>query len=530
MKRWTILVFLACAAVLSFSLPVEDEPEDGELDSEDEDEYYGEDYWGQGNSPNSHGEDEIQVEDGEQQSVEPELEEIKRHDFEMSSGTYITDAAGSVIVKDLGQRFVLSAMRQEGKLGEGFPDVEIKDLNFTLQGSTVILRFDGKGQKVKGATRVSDFVFDIAAAKVGKVYRVVVATEYGVLCLNARATRPLWLKTLQNQPSRVSIGSDGKVAALVGNEVFLIDQNGELMGTKKVKKDWVTDVAIASGEGHPDLVYVSGFAKVQSDIGMVQCAFLYAFDFKLKMQWKNWDWGAAVINKYFSDTRIMRMTVGANGDLYALGQTFGGKSVFRWGAKDINTLGNLFESDKYSMLFEDRDTPVLYVARMKADSGDIITAQTIATVKDDGKGDLNSFETSWGFKSVGDIAVLSDGSVYIAAVASDAIHGRSSKTINGEPIGRYIGPEASLLVLSPDLRTREAWTVFAVEPDPDAEKLHSAPLKLAAAEGAFAITTSVHKGKMFLTKDAMHSEPPFTPCSWLGVGPTLNLDEAPKAK
>ena len=39
-------------------------------------------------------------------------------------------------------------MRQEGKLFDGYPDMEIKDLNFTLQGSSVILRFDGSGKKV----------------------------------------------------------------------------------------------------------------------------------------------------------------------------------------------------------------------------------------------------------------------------------------------------------------------------------------------------------------------------------------------
>jgi hypothetical protein len=83
---------------------------------------------------------------------------------------------------------------------------------------------------------------------------------------------------------------------------------------------------------------LSGAVRGASN-AILQVAYLYAFDFDFKLKWKNWDWGSAVVNKQFGDTRAVRLKLGPNGNLYVLGQAMGGKTIFRWGPRDVNTLG-----------------------------------------------------------------------------------------------------------------------------------------------------------------------------------------------
>lgn len=517
MRRNTPVSWLLAVCFAVLVMGEAEQREEGELEDEGEDEYYGSDFWGEGQADQGvyverSGEAANADTEPPEQDAHGEIDKPLRTDLTLDVGTYITESAGSVVVRDLNQVFVLATMRREGTISDSLKGVQVKDLNLTFQGSSMIVRFDKTGRSVKGATVVADFIFDIDAIKVGKSYRVVVATELGVICLNARANRPLWLHGMNKQPSRVKIAPDGSVVALSGNEVILISAEGKEIKRKSIKKDWVMDVAISTEHKS---VYVCGFGKVSTDMGMVQVAFLYAFDLDLKMKWKNWDWPGSVVQRQYADTRALRLKIGPDGNLYVLGQATGGKNIFRWGPRDVNTLGNLFETDRFTQSFDVTDAGMAYVARLDAGTGDILIAQTILAIEDDGKGKVSQFETSWGFKAIGDVAISSSGHVYIGGVINAGLPDHALLKVDGKHVGSpKQGPDAVMLVLSPDFDQREIWTSFATEGVDRSSQVRS----ITVSEGVWVFNAAVHRGGMITTDGAIAKEPPFSPSSYLAVG------------
>ena len=145
----------------------------------------------------------------------------------------------------------------------------------------------------------------------------------------------------------------------------------------------------------------------------------------------------------------------------------------------MRPVGNLFETDRFTQSFDVSDAATAYVARLDGGTGEILIAQTILAIDEDGKGRVKQvslpatlaretckidgttatpvisatpatarhtnhsagtchcvqFETSWGFKAIGDIAISSSGHVYVGGVVSAGLHGHSQLTVNGKRVG-----------------------------------------------------------------------------------------------
>jgi hypothetical protein len=193
-------------------------------------------------------------------------------------------------------------------------------------------------------------------------------------------------------------------------------------------------------------------------------AFLWSFSYEAKLQWKNWDWPSYVMDKLHADTRLARVIVGDDGFVYVLGQSHGWQSVFRWGAKDLNRLGNIVEYDKFTTAGDVMTTPLLYFARLNSTDGEVVAAQLVKTV-DPSSNEVRPLQSMVGVSVVGSLALDEHRRLIIGAVATGEVHLRDALTVNSQQLGAYTAPEAVVLVTSSDLQGRHLWTTFSAPSD-----------------------------------------------------------------
>ena len=286
-----------------------------------------------------------------------------------------------------------------------------------------------------------------------KAERFVIDGSGGVAVLDPENAKPEWRaeNPTARGASRVAIANDGSVVALSGKSIVVYSPTGREIARTTLKRSYVTDVEISSETG---LVYVVGFDNKRNR-NPVQVAYLELRDLKsLDFKRRVWGYAAKDVARDMADTRLYRVAIGRNGQLYVLGESAGGNTIFRWNGIDLKT-SKLVKSDLYNDPWSLKAAHILYYAQLDPRSGDVLRGQFAIPRLVSKKNLGNSFRAK-----DGDLAVDEAGNVYLVGASACCIpNGRLLKIAGQTPGARYAGG-AALLIVTPDFRERRLWTTF----------------------------------------------------------------------
>lgn len=282
---------------------------------------------------------------------------------------------------------------------------------------------------------------------IGTQDEIALAGDAGLLRLSADLHTVRWSKTTLGAAKRVAVAADGGVAALFGKTLRVFDAQGNERFNRAFGDAEVNDVAIdANG------VYVTGFA--QRDGGpcsQLQVAWVRAYGFDNVQRWRAWDWThaeAAAGNSSCADTRGMRIAFGRDGGLYFAGESAGGNTIYRYQSDNLATSANNVKTDQFNDAYNTASNHISYVAQLDTANGRVLKGSLLLSRLGDGKGN-----------TIRPRAVSADeqGRVYVAGVSACCIQQRSALSYRGATMAAYAGGDPFVLVLSPDLRTRQLW-------------------------------------------------------------------------
>jgi hypothetical protein len=322
---------------------------------------------------------------------------------------------------------------------------------------------------------------DAVAAPDGGVW---VVTRDAALRFDGASSEPvaeLPLGDREGGTRRIDVGADGTLAVLAHHTILLADDAGHPRGELSLRRSYVEDVAVSTAAG---LVYAVGFDN-QHNGAPVQVPYLVAHGLDdLEQRWKVWGHDPSTLDDDMADSRLYRVVVGGNGDLYVAGEVAGGNTVFRWNGRDLET-PTLVTYDPYNHATNTGSEHKGYVARLDAATGEVQRGLMIIARRSDGRGNT--------FRPRG-LAVDEDGVTYVTGRSAARFAGRDLNHVDGEPVGEYAGGDPSLLVLAPDFGDRLRWTTFVR--DGAAGSLRS--VALSSARVALGVTAD--KGQLFLTE------------------------------
>lgn len=309
----------------------------------------------------------------------------------------------------------------------------------------LVLRLDSNGRRVLSATRIGGSVEDL---EVGATGEIAVCGNFGIALLEPSAGALRW-NTAPAVGRRCAIGSDGVVAALVGDSALAYGSDGATLGRWTVGGSAQNDIAV---DGQRRQVIVTGYIQIS---GNLQIPFIRAYDYNGVLRWKSYDFPAGTPNLGSADSRGERIAIGRDGKLYFAGSINGGTgaSVFTRDPKDANKSAGdrTVVTDKYTNPFNIGSVKMLWFGRFNPENGGLELAQSVLTRRNDGKG--NSI-------GAGGITADADGTVYLTGGAAATIANRDQATVAGVRVGPYSGSDAYALVVSPDFKQRRLWVPF----------------------------------------------------------------------
>ncbi|MET7950129.1 hypothetical protein [Micromonospora sp. NPDC005324] len=370
-------------------------------------------------------------------------------------------------------------------------------------GAGAVLRLDPTGRKLLGTTRLAGTVEDLEVRR-GGGGEIAVATDRGVMLLDARATAARWQRG--GAATRAAVGSAGTVAALVGGTVEVYDLKGATLTRIRPSDRTVSDVAVDDRSG---LVFVSGFRQVK--VGRcvpVQIAYVHAYDHRGKLRWRAYDHAADRLGDLCADSRADRIALGRDGRLYLAGETAGGNTIFNRSAADPSRPAPNVVIDSFTEASNTSNAHLTYLARFDPATGRQLAGQMLLA-RIDTKGDQGN--------TIKPYAITADesGRVYAGGVSAYQIAGRSRATLGGDRLAPYAGGDAWVLVLSADLKRRTTWTVFT---DGGAGAVRG----LVAGSGIAAAAARVDKGRFWRTRSVQSGGPPAGGSGYLAAWPGLS--------
>lgn len=322
-------------------------------------------------------------------------------------------------------------------------------------GNGVVIRMDGSGGKVLGMARLPSPVEDMEINHSNG--KIAVAGAFGIAYLDAAGKTVLWSKTIgpgggatDGPGRRVSVGSDGTVAALFNKKVSAFDEAGNPVGQFSVEGTWSNDIAVY---GRGKLMVITGFTqKDGGGCSQLQVAWIRAYDATGAIKWKAYDWTHAEAfgrESSCADTRGYMLTMGRDDKLYFAGESAGGNTIFRYGAHALTDPGNLIGYDAYTQAYNISSNHITFFGRYDPATGALASGQLILPRLPTTKG--NTIR-------VRGLAADEQGYVYVTGKTACCIENRDKLTVNGKPVGPGDG---YIFISNPDFKGRVAWTTLA---------------------------------------------------------------------
>lgn len=316
----------------------------------------------------------------------------------------------------------------------------------TLPGATdgAVVRLSAAGSSVLSVLRFGSVVRDMDINDSG---HLIVCGDAGMVRLSADAATVLWSASPGNV-ARCAVGADGTAAALTGATVSVYDVHGAPVASWSVEGA-VADLVVDSAR---EQVIVGGYTQVSSTL---QLPWVRAYGYNGMLRWRSYDFTAAP--GFGADSRVERLALGADGNLYVAGSINGGvgASVFSRDPKDLSIpLGTrLVKYDLYSDSTNTGSVKIAWFGRFNPADGSLSLAQALLTRRtSDNKGNSISIRA---------IAANEDGQVFLAGDAACCIKNRAQQRIAGIAVGPYEGGEGYVALISADFQQRLVWMPYA---------------------------------------------------------------------
>lgn len=271
------------------------------------------------------------------------------------------------------------------------------------------------------------------------------ASDAGVL----RVTGDGAPTTVLDEPAdRVAVDAQGRIARLADKTVTVTDGDGGVIQTLDIDASYVEDVALDAGTG---MVYVVGFSNDHlPDGNPVQGPHLRAYDVTTgELAWSRFEFDGGQKGSNIADARLYRVEIGADGELYVLGESAGTQTVFRYDGTALSGEDILTKIDHHNDLWNTASAHVAYHARVDKATGEVDDAQ-LTMPRLPSSGESNTFR-------VGDIAADGGGRVYIGGETFASLANRKGISINGRDVPPYDGSDPAVMALTSDFQNRMAW-------------------------------------------------------------------------
>ncbi len=364
----------------------------------------------------------------------------------------------------------------------------------TLPGATngAVVRLHADGSSVLSVLRFGGVIRDLDINGSG---HLVICGDAGIARLSADATAVVWSAS-SGDTARCAVGSDGTAAALSGKTVRVYDVDGAFIGSWTVDGTAAADLAVDAVRGQ---VIVGGYTQVSSNL---QLPWVRAYAYDGTLHWRSYDFSNAP--GLGADSRVERLALGADGNLYVAGSINGGVgvSVFSRDPKDqsIPLGARLVKHDLYSDSTNTGSVKIAWFGRFDPTDGSLILAQALLTRRtSDNKGNSVSIRA---------IAADERGQVFLAGDAACCIKNRDQQRIAGIAVGPYESGEGYVAVISADFRQRLVWTPYA---GPSISGGSSGARAIAVRDGkALAVATlslDQTKPRSLITVNAVQSAP-----------------------
>jgi len=314
------------------------------------------------------------------------------------------------------------------------------------RGAVVLLSPDGRS--ILAVVRVADEVKDLALD--GKDHLYVAAGAAGLLKLDPAASKILAKLPVGERCDRVDAATDGHCVGGMcegsGGGFAVFDPQGKKLGNVGGHHR-TYDVCI---DGATKTVVTCGYRVVPVKGKGVHIAGMKAWDYTGKAKWRAYDWvGDEASDRFLNrpgdnvaNTRGCRVTIGADGKLYAAFQCGGGRHMFRFSPFDLTQKVKIVRGDKFHDFYNTRNEHKAFFAKYDPATGRYLQGQQFVARHSSGRG-------STVFVKDGAIEADEKGTVYITGAAS--AHLPLSYMPPGS--GDYRGG-GFLLIMSPDFRTR----------------------------------------------------------------------------
>lgn len=397
-------------------------------------------------------------------------------DLALATATYLggggSDEGHAVVIQSGGGVVVGGAF-------SGLPaaGVERSLLGATSASAGAVLHFSSDGSSLQSITRLGATVDDLDLDP--RNDRLAVVGDFGLAVLSADGSSVLWSQSgggigdaggaVYSRGRRVSVGSDGTVAAIFNGFVYLFDENGTSLGAR-LRFQAGTGSLVTGGlynnrtedivvDGATQRVMTCGWSQTSVD---AQTPWIYthrydAANYGVEV-WRDYRWWASALSSsgLLADSRCKRISQGEDGLFYFVGNTDGGNTVFQRnpkyldasnnrGADVISTMVNNVPIDLWNNGAGASIGAFAYFARINSSDGELPVAQF--QYSSAGVNQARSFRIE---------AITADASsvTYIGGQSNAAMPSRDTLAINGTPIGARVSNETSLIGVASNFASR----------------------------------------------------------------------------
>ncbi|MEM1330223.1 MAG: immunoglobulin domain-containing protein [Planctomycetota bacterium] len=330
---------------------------------------------------------------------------------------------------------------------------------------------------------------------------IAVMTENTVAIVSADGSSIVWSDaSLAGEGLRVAIAADGTLAYLLDGptdtKLVVLDGAQTFMGSASLPFTIDGDVAV---DAATESVVVVG-----SDQASPTLRTTFAISMSYDAQTTNFQpytWNSAELTGVgaTADARLVRAVFGRDGQLYLLGESTGGNSLFNRDPLDLNTPVSNVLTDSYDQTSNLSSRDITYVTRLDPATGAFGTGKFL----------LGRLSSSAGntLRPL-DIAADEIGRVHVAGLAGFGLPNRNAPpTINGSPVGAYAGLDPWIYVMEPDFATRLVWT------PPIGSGGQGSVTAVAAGAGTNVFAGSLSSGLIFGTPGGLQTAPGKVPSS-----------------
>jgi hypothetical protein len=320
-------------------------------------------------------------------------------------------------------------------------------LNKLGAGNAGIVRVEPGSRQILSASVLGSQIVDIEVSR-SQGFIAVLGQPFGVALLSADGARLLWSAPIQGE--RVSVGWDATVAVWAGGTATVSVFSSA--GTKL--SSFPTRIAGPLGDvtvdGVNKLVFVTGAAAGE----MVGQPVLDAFDYQGLSRWRNYDNTKADVQtqQLTAVSTGVRVQMGLDEQLYFLGESHGGNTVFSRDPRQLLEPAPIVSFDAYNTPYNTNQA-ILFVARLVPSTG-VFSLGQLLLARAPGTAPPKGVPTH-----ANAIAADEFGQVLVSGTHACCGPNASKLTVAGQAV-KDSASDVFALQLASDFRSRSLWTTF----------------------------------------------------------------------